>query len=249
MKTYPPSQEEVVAAFLKAFNGKRGTRYEVVARPDEVERTLPDIDYILRDDAHPPEVAVEVSSTWRSEDAGKEDADWWIWVQGLREDVRGRLPGRFRVSTPMRIPPRLAVEPFADALVEVAHRERERLAQLHLEGKGAYFSVCDVRVFLSYAGGDGSDIGFGRILSDEDGQELPEHVKRLVAKKSPKLRPHKEAGRETWLVVYNTFWTAMSPVKVRDIVLAALGPEHCHVDHFGIIAGDPPDDAWLDIIR
>lgn len=249
MERYPPTQEEVRVAFEKALNAMRGTHYKVVARPDKAERERAEVDYVMRDDAAtPPEIAVEVSSTWRSEGAGKEDADWWRWVQILREKVRGRLPGRFRLSTPMRIPPGLTVEPFATTLMEVLHRERERLVQLHREGKGDRFNVCGISAFVSYAG-EGNDIDFGRMLTEEDGRELPEQVKRLLAKRSPKLKGHKEAARETWLVVYNTFWPAMSPAEVRDIVLSALGPEHAHIDHFGVIAGDPPDDAWLDIIR
>ncbi len=77
----------------------------------------------------------------------------------------------------------------------------------------------------------------------------PSTVKRLVAKKNEKLKRHKQAGRETWLVAYNTFWTAMSPFDVQDAVLAALGPEHDHIDHVGVVSGDPPDDAWLATIR
>jgi len=46
-------------------------------------------------------------------------------------------------------------------------------------------------------------------------------------------------------VVYNTFWTAMSPHEVREIVLQALSKAHDHIDHVGIASGDPPDDAWV----
>jgi hypothetical protein len=42
------------------------------------------VDYIIADPEHPPEVAVEVSRTWRSDEAGKEDADWWKWIQRVR---------------------------------------------------------------------------------------------------------------------------------------------------------------------
>ncbi len=149
----------------------------------------------------------------------------------------------------MRIPPGFPQEPFAEALVELLRRETASLARLHREGKWAPFAVCGMGVTVGYAKDEGSDISFGRTLSEEDGRELPEHVKRLVAKKSEKLRRHKEAGRETWLVVYNTFWPAMSPVEVREVVLAALGQEHDHIDHVGIVDGNPPDDAWLDIVR
>jgi hypothetical protein len=248
MERYPPSQGEVLDAFIKALNTQRRAKYEIVGKPDEVERNVAEVDYILRDHSRPPEIAAEVSSTWRSDGAGKEDADWLKWAEAVRERVRGKAPAEFRISTPMSIPRDLKADDFAAALVEILGREHQGLERLHRSARGARFPVCGIDVFLSYAR-EGSDISFGRMLSESDGSEFPEHVKRLVAKKSEKLKRHKEAGRETWLVVYNTFWTAMSPSDVRDAIIAALGPEHAHIDHFGVIAGDPPDDAWLDTIR
>jgi hypothetical protein len=41
----------------------------------------------------------------------------------------------------------------------------------------------------------------------------------------------------------------MSPFDVQETVLAALGPEQAHIDYFGVVSGDPPDDAWLNTIR
>jgi hypothetical protein len=248
MNTYPPSQENVLAVFLGALNTERAAKYVVIGRPDEVERNRAEVDYVLRDDARHPEIAVEVSSAWRSEAAGKEDADWLAWVEAVRSRVRGKAPGEFRLSTPMRIPPGLAPGEFAEAIVEVLERERESLVFLHRSGKGAPFTVCGISVFLSYAR-EGSDVSFARMLSEDDRRDFPEHVKRLVAKKSEKLRRHKETGRETWLVAFNTFWPAMSPLDVQEAVLAALGQEHGHIDHFGVVSGNPPDDAWLDVIR
>jgi hypothetical protein len=35
MKKYPPSQDEVIEAFIRALNQERGARYVVVAKPDE----------------------------------------------------------------------------------------------------------------------------------------------------------------------------------------------------------------------
>ena len=44
------------------------------------------------------EVAVEVPRTWRSEEAGKEDADWWKWVQRVRDLVPVGWPARFELQ-------------------------------------------------------------------------------------------------------------------------------------------------------
>jgi hypothetical protein len=49
------------------------------------------------------EVAVEVSRTWRPEEAGKQDADWRKWVQRVRDMVRGPVDRTFRIATPMII--------------------------------------------------------------------------------------------------------------------------------------------------
>jgi hypothetical protein len=248
MERYPPSQDEVLGAFIKALNAERRASYAIVDRPDKTERNRPEVDYLLRDAARGPDIAAEVSSTWRSDGAGKEDADWTTWVDAVRARVRGSVPGEFLLSTPMRIPRELSADDFAAALVEILRRERPSLERLWRSGKGAYFTVCGIDVLLTYSR-EGSDISCGRLLSERDGREFPDHVSRLVAKKSEKIKRHKEAGRETWLVVYNTFWPAMKPSDVKAVVLAALGAEHGHIDHFGVVGGNPPDDAWLTTIR
>jgi hypothetical protein len=148
----------------------------------------------------------------------------------------------------MSIPSGLRPDDFAAELLDVLARERRSLELSHREGKGKHFTVRGIEVFLSHAR-EGSDLSFGRMLGGDDGREFPDHVKRVVEKKSDKLKRHKGEGRETWLVVYNTFWIAMALHDVRDFVLAALTPEYAHIDHFGVVSGDPPDDAWLATIR
>jgi len=101
---YPPGEDEIIAAFVKDLNHKRAAHYAIIAKPDAVERNRPAVDYIIADPERLPEVAVEVSRTWRSEAAGKEDADWWKWIQQVRDLVRGQVPGAFRIATPMTIP-------------------------------------------------------------------------------------------------------------------------------------------------
>ena len=64
------------------------------------------------------EVAVEVPRTWRSEEAGKEDADWWKWVQRVRDLVRGPVARTFRIATPMIV------------------WQQSRLAALHIDRVG-----------------------------------------------------------------------------------------------------------------
>ena len=123
MEKYPPSQAEVLDAFIRALNVERRANYVIAGRPDEVERNLAEVDYILRDSARSAEIAAEVSSTWRSDVAGKEDADWLAWAEAVRGLVRGVAPAEFRISTPMTIPRDLKPDDFAQRLVEVLGRE------------------------------------------------------------------------------------------------------------------------------
>jgi hypothetical protein len=223
-RRYPPPEGDVLGAFMKELHKQRSVEYVVVRRPDEEERNRAEVDYVLRADIRSPEIAVEVSTAWRSEKAGKEDADWTDWTEAVQARVRGRIPAEFRLYTPLRIPLELRADEFAEALVEVIRREHGNLADLYKSGAGAFLRVHDTRVFVSYAKSGGSDLVFGRMLSKEeaDGPEWREHVRRVVTKKSEKLRQHKDAGRETWLVAYNTFSTPMNPLAVREAVLAAL---------------------------
>ena len=239
VREYPPGEDEIIAAFLKDLNQKRGAHYAIIAKPDAVERNRPAVDYIIADPELPPKIAVEVSRTWRSEEAAKEDADWCKWVQRVSDLVRGQVPGAFRIATPMTIPTGFPPEPFAADLIVQLCKEQARLAALHLDNnKGAFLTIQGIEVFVTHAG-DGSDLSASRRLSNDEGRKLPRHFERLLERKSGKLGEQKQAGRQTWLVVYNTFWTAMSPHEVREIVLQALSKAHDHIDHVGIVSGDP----------
>ncbi len=71
----------------------------------------------------------------------------------------------------------------------------------------------------------------------------------ILAKKAGKLKKHKECGRETWLVFYHTIWTVLSPFDRQRLFKANLNPDHDCIDYIGIVAGNLPDDAWLEVIR
>ena len=153
VREYPPGENEIIAAFVKDLNHKRGAHYAIIAKPDAVERNRPAVDYIIADRERSPEVAIEVSRTWRSEAAGKEDADWWKWVQRVRDLVRDQVAGAFRIATPMTIPARFPPEPFAADLIVQLSKERARLAALHLDNnKGAFLNIQGIEVFVTYGG-------------------------------------------------------------------------------------------------
>ena len=73
MMRYPPTQDAVIGAFLRWVNTDRDAAYEITKRPDETNRSEKDIDYVLTDPKRTPEIAVEVSSVWRSEEAGRSE--------------------------------------------------------------------------------------------------------------------------------------------------------------------------------
>ncbi len=124
MKRYPPTQDDVIGAFLRWVNADRGAAYDVAKRPDEANRNEQDIDYVLTDPKRTPEIAVEVSSVWRSEEAGKEDAFFAKWFGRVRTRIQGRIAGTFYVFfSPIRVPDRLDPERFGNDLLGVMERE------------------------------------------------------------------------------------------------------------------------------
>ena len=248
MKQYPPSQEEVVEAFVQWLNAGRGTTYVIGERPDETERGRREIDYILQERNTGHEIAAEVTSIWRSEKAGMEDAYWRRWTEEVAALMQGSVVGKYRVYTPLRVPQGLQAKTFADAAAKVIFERRNELTGLNQRAKGLNVHVAGADVFISQARADGSDVSFARKLEAAELSEFPQRAREAVASRAAKLKRHKELGRETWLVVYNTFWTATDISDVQAELLAGLGP-HGHVDHLAIVEGDPPGDAWVNVIE
>lgn len=239
----------MIEAFLKLLNEKRRTSYVITQRPDESERRETEIDYVVTDSRYNSEIAVEVSSIWRSSTAGKEDSDWGRFTQRVQELSSGRVPGRFYVYTDMRIPPGLDVQTFSDELIQLIARDDSKLTRLSKQGRGLNLRLSRMDVFVSKSVIKASDVSFARKGEDSMTRDLPNFVREILSKKSPKLRGHKERGRETWLVVYNTIWPLKAPFEWQQIISEQLSPEHNHIDHIGVIAGNPPDDAWLTEVR
>ena len=138
-RRWPPAADQIIEAFIRWLNAERGASYEIVQRPDTPERTLPAIDYVLRD-PRAGYAAVEVSSVWRSTDAGMEDAYIDRWFEKVRGVVAGRVPGFFSLVLPIRVPDGADGRQFAEALVETIHRHHAAIAQG--KGKQVEFTVC-----------------------------------------------------------------------------------------------------------
>jgi len=249
MNSYPPSQSDVLQTFIEWLNATRAVNYAVAQMPDRTERNRQEIDYLLREAITGHEVAVEVSSTWRSTDAGREDAEWFRWTERVRTIVRGKITGQFRVSTPLRIPRELPPNKFAEILAESLKQNEAIIQARGKEGKYLKMHVQGIDLHVAHASESGSEITFGRQLPEAETHAFPDTVRKILAAKAPKLKQHKDAGRETWLIIYNTFWPAVSPYEVEQVFLKWLGPDYEHIDHIGVVSGDPPADSWMIPIR
>lgn len=250
MRTYPPLQRDVLEVLLKFLSAERDTSYDIIDEPDVTERQEPEVDYVLRECRSGRQIAVEVSTVWRSSAAGMEDKNWSQWTERVAELLHGKLPGMFHVYTEMRIPLALQPQNFADEFAALITREDESLAELASSSRGREFSVCGMRVFVAKGGREGSGVSFARRGEKSDFEDdSRSFVKRTLAQRSPKLKKHKELGRETWLVLYHTFWTVISPFDRQQAIRAELRSDHAHVDHIAVIAGNPPDDAWVEVVR
>ncbi len=248
MKQYPPSQEDLIKAFQQWLNAECHANYVIVEQPDQINRSQQDIDYVLEDPARPPMVAVEVSTFWRSEDAGKENAYIVKWFERVRARVKAQVTGTFYVYLPVRVPDGLDPEVFGDDLLKVIQRDAAPLMAAGEKGKYIPFEVHGVSVHLFGAKREGSDIDFARFIPDLS--KFPERVKAILDEKARKLKRYKEEGLETWIVVYNTVRSLFSPVDMQRILKASLGTGHAHVDHIGIWAGSAPDDVLvIDVMK
>lgn len=249
MKQYPPSEDEVLEAFRCWLNANRTASYVVASRPDKTERTAPAIDFILQDPTSCHEIAVEVSSLWRSGEAGSEDAYWNNWQGRVCELLAAHVPGLFFVATPLQVPEGVSPETFAAALKSLILRDINEIIRRVPDSQWYECNLCGMDILISQAAVSPHGVSFARRGSPAMLETLPDFLRRVLNKKSPKLKQHKQAGRETWLVVYNTVWPVMSPRDVRVTVAAALGPADVHIDHVGIIAMNPPSDATVNVVR
>jgi hypothetical protein len=248
-RRWPPSADQAIEAFVRWLNADRGAAYEIDERPDTRERTLPAIDYVLRDPRKHYEAAVEVSSVWRSEDAGKEDAYIAKWFESARKVVAGRVPGVFYLTLPISVPRGAKPERFGEALVDTINQNHAAIVEAGKQGKMLPFTVAGLGIWIFQLPikAKGSDIDYARSMPDM--KDFPSRVGACLDEKAPKLRPYSDSGVETWIVVYNTMGVAMSPFEAERIVIEECGPLHEHVAHIVLITGNPPDDAWVQVVR
>jgi hypothetical protein len=248
-RRWPPTADQVIEAFVRWLNKSEGASYKIVERPDTTERTLPAIDYVLHDPKTERRCAVEVSSIWRSKDAGMEDAYIAKWFARARKIVAGRVPGTFYITLPIRVPEGGDAERFAEALIETIHANHTAIAREGQQGRMLLFTVAGIETWICLLPlkAAGSDIEYSRSMPDM--KEFPSRVRVCLDEKAPKLKPYSDAGIETWIVIFNTMGIAMSPFDAERIVEQECGPAHAHVSHITLVVGNPPDDVWVQVVR
>jgi hypothetical protein len=247
-RPWPPSAADVVKAYIRWLN-RDGAVYEIVGRPDTIERTRPAIDYVLRDANTGHELAVEVSSIWRSTDAGMEDAYIDKWFEKARRLVVDRVPGLFYISLPIRVPAGADAGQSAEALVHTIRANESLIARAGQQARMLFFTVDGIDIWISLhpLNANGSDIQYSRSMPDMT--DFPSRVRACLDEKAPKLKPYSNAGTETWIVIFNTMGIAMSPLDAERIVNQECGPSHAHVTHIALVAGNPPDDTYVHLVR
>jgi hypothetical protein len=246
---WPPTADQVIEGFIRWLNKSEGASYEIAERPDTTERTLPAIDYVLRDTKTGRRCAVEVSSIWRSKEAGMEDAYIDKWFQRARKVVAGRVPGKYYITLPIRVPQGVEPERFGEALVKTIAVNQGAIAREGQQGKHLRFTIegMEIAVFLLPLNAADSDIEYARYYPEM--ADFPTRVRACLDEKAPKLKPYSDAGIETWIAIFNTMGIAMSLVEAKRIIEQECGPRHAHVSHIVLVLGNPPDDVWVQVIR
>lgn len=242
---YPPTQEDVLETFLAWLNKQRTCEYQITNRPDKDERTRKAIDYLLSANGQ-KSIGVEVSSVWRSSDAGQEDAFFLRWSEDVSAAAQGKLSGRFSAGVPIKIQKGVTAQKFADELIAFCISRLDELKTLHKRARGITTNLCGIKAFIAIRDEKGSNVSFGRF---EPTNNFEQQVGKLIQERGPKLQQPKNDGYETWLVVYNTFWVAMSDYEVRESFLKALQSGYEYIDHVAVVEGNPPNDAWTEQIR
>jgi hypothetical protein len=98
-----PSEDDVIGVFLTWLNDKLDADFYVKVRPDKIKggSRKKDIDCIAEDRNTGRQIAIEESSFWKSEIAGKEAADWTLSINHIKKLLSGRVRGCFNITTPI----------------------------------------------------------------------------------------------------------------------------------------------------
>src|SRR4030042_1778306 len=94
-----PSEDDVICAFLSWLNSGNNADFSIKYRPDKIKgaNRKKEIDYIAEDRITGKQIAIEESSFWRHEKAGKEAADWTCSIEYIKQSLLGRVKGSFDI--------------------------------------------------------------------------------------------------------------------------------------------------------
>ena len=118
-RQYPPGENDVLACFLAWLAQGGAGRYQVESRPDQEERNARAYDYNCVNPDTNVRIAVEVTSAWRHEEAGSEDAAWVRWRRRFGELVNGNVDGEYHASVEIGLPTRVTPEEAATEMLRI----------------------------------------------------------------------------------------------------------------------------------
>jgi hypothetical protein len=97
---WPPGECDIIAGFLNWLNSD-GKSLKVSDRPDDHDQHGKTCDYICVDTTKGTEIAVELITLWREEDACREDKLWLKFIHEIESELNGKVTGTYHVYSPM----------------------------------------------------------------------------------------------------------------------------------------------------
>lgn len=95
------NEQEVVEAFLEFLNRKKQVNYILdKKRPDRIERQVKAPDFLATDFSAGKRMAIEITSLYKSPEAGHEDSVWMETVGNLDVELRTRVRGSVWIFIP-----------------------------------------------------------------------------------------------------------------------------------------------------
>ena len=239
-KSLAPREEDVLSAFLRWLAQQGQGRFEVASRPDREIRDARAYDFECVDPTTDDRIAVEVSTAWRRETAGREDSDWLKWCDRVASNLNGNIKGGFHVMTPVEVPRSLEAERAAKHLGAFIGRTdwtngRGRYKATEFEGR---------KFYVALSASDGSSVEFCRAAPPDPIPDFTEFVIGIVTSKDEQLSLAKKRGLTTYLVVYNTCWPLFNDTMLADVVSRIPPAVSGSVDQFVVVHGSVPNDCW-----
>ena len=238
-RAYPPPEKDVLSAYFSYLKKMGEGEFEVSRRPDVEDRTSRAYDFECTERNSGQRIAIELSSAWRRDEAGREDHEWSTWCAQVNKllspTLRGTYHGMTSIAVPRRIQPEAAVVAIRKILPDVDREPRGRSIRIEIEG----FAIAVSRFATS-----GATIEFARFGPNDPMPEFRDFLIEIVKSKDEQLAKAKAAGLPTHLVIYNTCWPLFNDGMLKGVANAIPAGLCANVDKFVVIHGNVPDDCW-----